>query len=105
MQNTEWTPPPPPQDDSIFSQGTREYYAEEIRKGANKALIFGILSLFCCPLIFGIMGFTTAQEVLGNIDVYQVGEEKRTMVQIAKVLSIVGMVIWGFSIIARIAMR
>lgn len=105
MNNPDWTPPPPPQEDSIFSQSTRDHYANEVRKGATKALVFGILSLFCCPLIFGILGYTTANEVLNNIDVYQVEEGKRAMVQVAKVLSIIGMVIWGISLVLRITMR
>lgn len=105
MNNPDWTPPPPPQDDSIFSQGTREYYAEEIRKGATKALIFGILSIFCCPPIFAYLGYTTAQEVLANIDIYQVEEGKKGLAQAGKILSIVGVVLWVFGTIARLAVR
>lgn len=100
----EWTPPPPP-DDSIFSSGTRDYYAAEIRKGANKALVFGILSIFCCPPIFAYLGYTTAQEVLTNIDIYEVEENRRGLAQAGKVLSIVGVVLWVVGTIARFAMQ
>lgn len=92
-----------PQEDSIFSEGTRQYYAEEIRKGATKALIFGILSIFCCPPIFAYLGFTTAQEVLTNIDIYEVEHTKRGMAQAAKVLAIVGIALWGVGIVLRLA--
>jgi hypothetical protein len=103
MQNDqEWTPPPPPED-SIFSSGTRQYYAEEIRKGATKALIFGILSIFCCPPIFAYLGYTTAQEVLTNIEIYQVEENKKGLAQAGKVLSIVGVALWVLGVIVRIA--
>lgn len=105
MNNPDWTPPPPPQDDSIFSQGTREYYAEEIRKGATKALIFGVLSIFCCPPIFAYLGYTTAQEVLANIDIYQVEEGKKGVAQAGKILSIIGVVLWVIGIIARVTLR
>ena len=104
MNNPDWTPPPPPQEeDSIFSQGTRDYYADEIRKGANKALIFGILSIFCCPPIFAYLGFTTAQEVLSNIDIYQVEQNKKGLAQAGKILSIVGVVLWIIGICIRLA--
>lgn len=105
MNNPDWTPPPPPQEDSIFSQGTREYYADEIRKGATKALVFGILSIFCCPPIFAYLGYTTAQEVLANIDIYQIEEGKRGLAQTGKILSIVGVVLWVVGTIARLAIR
>jgi hypothetical protein len=102
QNNQEWTPPPPPED-SIFSSGTRAYYAEEIRKGATKALVFGILSILCCPPIFAYLGYTTAQEVLANIDLYQVEENKRGFAQAGKVLSIVGIVLWVLGLVVRIA--
>ncbi len=103
QNNQEWMPPPPP-DDSMFSQGTRQYYAEEIRKGASKALIFGVLSIFCCPPIFAYLGYTTAQEVIANIDIYQVGENKKGLAQAGKILSIIGVAIWVISFILRIAL-
>lgn len=103
MENQEWTPPPPPQEDSMFSQGTREYYADEIRRGATKALVFGILSIFCCPPLFAYLGFTTADEVLNNIAIYQVEEGKKGLAQAGKILSIVGIVIWVVSFVLRLA--
>lgn len=103
QNNQEWTPPPPPQEDSIFSQGTRDYYAQEIRKGATKALVFGILSVFCCPPIFAYLSFTTAQEVIANIEIYQVEENKKGLAQAGKILAIVGISLWAVSFILRIA--
>ena len=100
-QNNQDSTPPPPPEDSIFSSGTREYYAEEIRKGANKALVFGILSIFCCPPVFAYLGYTTAQEVISNIEIYEVEENRRGLAQAGKVLSIVGVVLWVVGMIAR----
>ena len=100
----EWAPPPPP-DDSVFGIGTRQHYAEEIRKGSTKALVYGILSIFCCPPIFAYLAYTTAQEVLTNIDIYQIEENRRGFAQAAKVLAIVGLVLWGLGVIARVALK
>lgn len=102
--NPQWAPPPPP-DDSIFGSGTREHYAQEIRKGSNKALVFGILSIFCCPPIFAYLAYTTAQEVLTNIDIYQVEENRKGFAQAAKVLAIVGIVLWVIGTIARFTLQ
>jgi len=98
-----WTPPPPPDDGSIFSAGTREYYAAEIRKESTKALIFGILSIFCCPPIFAYLAFSKAQEVISNIEICEVEEGRRGMATCAKVLAIVGIVLWVASLVIRIA--
>ena len=99
----EWTPPPPPRDDSMFSAGTREYYAEKVRKDSVKALVFGLLSVFCCPPIFAYFSFNTASEVITNIEVYEVEEGKRGLAQAAKVLAIIGLVLWVIGLIFRVA--
>ena len=99
----EWIPPPPPDDGSMFSAGTREYYAKEIRNDSTKALVFGILSIFCCPPIFAYLAYTKSQEVIMNIDLYEVEEGRRGMATGAKVLAILGIAIWVVSLIIRIA--
>jgi hypothetical protein len=100
----QWTAPPPP-DDSPFSKDTRDFNAAEIRSSSNKALVYGILSIFCCPPIFAYLAFTTSQEVLANIEIYQVAEDRRGFAQAAKVLAIVGIVLWVLGLIARVALR
>jgi hypothetical protein len=103
MSNPDWTPSSQAeQEASIFSDSTRDYYAAEIRKKAIQALVLGILSVIFCPLIFGIWGYMTANEVLNNIAIYGVEHDKRTMAQIGKVLSIVGIVLWVLTIIIKI---
>lgn len=103
MNNPEWTPPPPPQENnSIFSDSTRQFYAEKIRKDATKSLVLGILSLFCCGLIFGWLGYNAAQEAITNIDVYEIEQSKRGIAQAGKILSIIGIVLWVVAIILRI---
>ena len=74
----------------------------EIRSGSNKALIFGILSIFCCPPIFAYYAYTTADEVITNIAVYEVEQNRRGMAQAGKVLAIAGVVLWVIGIILRV---
>jgi len=102
MQNQEWTPPPPPDDGSIYSAGTREYYAKEIGRKAMNSLILGIISLFCCGIIFGIIGLNAANEALTNIEIYDVAHDKKALATAGKVISIIGIVLWGLGIIVRI---
>jgi len=101
----QWQPPRPPDDGSMFSSGTREYYAEEIKRESTKALIFGALSIFCCPPVFAYLAFTKAQEVIANIDIYEVEDGRRGMATAAKVLAVVGIVVWIVSFIVRLAFR
>src|SRR4051812_47447765 len=102
MQNQNWTPPPPPDDGSIFSSGTREYYAQEAGKKATQSLIFGILSIFCCGLIFGILGLNAANDALSNIATYDVAHDKKGLATAGKIISIVGLVLWVIGVIIRI---
>jgi len=104
QNNPGWAPPPPP-DDSVFGSGTREHYAGLIRSGSTKARVYGILCIFCCPPIFAYFAYTTAEEVLTNISIYQVEENRKNMAQAAKILAIVGIVLWGIGLVARIALR
>jgi hypothetical protein len=97
-----WTPPPPPDDGSIFSAGTREYYAQEIGKKAMNSLILGIISIFCCGIIFGILGLNAANEALTNIEIYDVAHDKKGLATAGKVISIIGLVFWGVGIVIRI---
>ena len=102
QNDQEWAPPPPP-DDSIYSASTRDLHAGEIRSGSTKALIFGILSIFCCPPIFAYLAYTTAEEVLTNIEVYGVEENRKGLAQAGKVLAIVGIVLWVIGLFVRLA--
>lgn len=107
MQNhddQEWTPPPPPED-SIFSSGTREFYAKEARASARNSLIFGILSLFCCGIIFGFLGYSSGTDAINTIDAYDIGHEKRGLAQVGRMLSIIGFVLWLAMIVLSIAFR
>ena len=99
-----WTPPPPPED-QIFSAETREYYAKEIGTRARNSLIFGILSLLCCGLIFGFLGYAAGNDAINTIDTYGVGLEKRGMAQTGRTLSVIGLVVWLASLVLLIVFR
>lgn len=86
----------------MFSSTTRERYAQEIGKKANQSLIFGILSLFCCGLIFGFLGLSAANDALNNIATYDVAHDKKGIATAGKVVSIVGIVLWIVGIIVRV---
>lgn len=102
LSEPQWTPPPPPDESSIFSDGTRQFYAEEIKKSANKSILFGILCIFCCPPIFAYIAYTSAQEALLNIDLYEVGENYKGTAKAGKVLAIIGIVLFAVGIILRL---
>ena len=89
-------------EESMFSSGTREYYAAEVRTGANKAFIFGLLSIFCCPPIFAFYAYSTANEALSNMELYEVEAGKKSLAQAGKVLAICGAILWVIGIIVRI---
>ena len=100
MQNpNDWMPPPPPQDDSMFSPQTREFYAEQIRKDSVKALVLSLVGFVCCPPILAYFAWNTAQEVILNIDLYQVEEGRKGMAQAAKILAIVSIAFWVLGVI------
>ncbi len=100
----QWTPLLPLEGNPLHSQGTLEYYAAEIRSGSTKSLVFGLLSIFCCPPIFAYLAYTTADEVITNIAVYEVEEGRRAMAQAAKAMAIIGIVLWVVGITFRIIM-
>ena len=103
IENNEWKPPPPPENDSMFSSGTREFYAEKIKTEANKALVCGILSLLCCPPVFAFLAINSANEALSDIDLYDVSHDRRGLAQAGKILAAVGIVVWVVGLIFRIS--
>ncbi|MEZ5423205.1 MAG: hypothetical protein R2682_08950 [Pyrinomonadaceae bacterium] len=103
MQNpNDWTPPPPPQDNSMFSPQTREFYAGQIRKDSVKALVLSLVGFVCCPPVLAYFAWNTAQEVIMNIDLYQVEEGRKGLAQAAKILAIASIIFWVFGVIVRI---
>ncbi|MDP4181512.1 MAG: DUF4190 domain-containing protein [Bacillota bacterium] len=77
---------------------------EVLPKGAHpdakNALIFGILALLCCPIIFGILAIIKGNNALNDIQ-QDPGYEGKGMAQTGKILGIVGLCLWGLGIILR----
>lgn len=86
----------------MFSPQTREFYAGQIRKDSVKALVLSLVGFVCCPPVLAYFAWNTAQEVIMNIDLYQVEEGRKGMAQAAKVLAIVSIALWVLGVIARI---
>jgi hypothetical protein len=99
----QWEPPPPPEEDHVFSFGTREYHAEEIRLRARNAFMFGVLSLMCCGPIFGVLGYLAGNDAVSLIDTYQVEQEKRGLAHAGRVLSMIGLLLWIGTFVLMIA--
>ena len=105
--NRPFVPPlPPPQyGNSIYPPDVLEAQAKSVAKDARDALIMSIVGLFCFGLIFGILAFRKANAALKVIDTYQVAQEKRSMLMVAKVLGIIDFVVWAIGLVARIMLR
>ncbi|KXK04223.1 MAG: hypothetical protein UZ17_ACD001000918 [Acidobacteria bacterium OLB17] len=86
----------------MFSTQTREFYAESIKKDSVKALLLSLIGFVCCPPVFAYFAWNTAQEVLVNIDVYEVEEGRRGMAQAAKVLAVASIILWVIAVIIRV---
>jgi hypothetical protein len=79
--------------------------ATAIAKDARDALIMSIVGLFCFGFILGFLAFRKANSALSEITTYQVAEDKRSMLTVAKVLGIVDIIVWAIGLVARIMLR
>ncbi|MBV6495650.1 MAG: hypothetical protein JFAIHJKO_00762 [Pyrinomonadaceae bacterium] len=86
----------------MFSPQTREFYAGQIRKDSVKALVLSLVGFVCCPPVLAYFAWNTAQEVIMNIDLYQVEEGRKGLAQAAKILAIASIIFWVFGVIVRI---
>ena len=79
--------------------------ATAIGKDARDALIMSIVGLFCLGFILGFLAFRKANSALNDIKTYQVADDKRSMLMVAKVLGIIDIIAWGIGLVARIMLR
>lgn len=86
----------------MFSPQTREFYAGQIRKDSVKALVLSLVGFVCCPPVLAYFAWNTAQEVIMNIELYQVEEGRKGLAQAAKILAIASIIFWVFGVIVRI---
>jgi hypothetical protein len=98
-------PPPPPQyGNSIYPPDVLAAQTKIVEKDARDALIMSIVGLFCLGFILGFLAFRKANSALQTIKTYGVGEEKRSMLMVAKVLGIIDIVAWAIGLVARFAL-
>ncbi|HOM03447.1 MAG TPA: hypothetical protein PLH43_11565 [Acetivibrio sp.] len=72
---------------------TTNYNTAESDNAGILSLVFGILSLFCCAVVFGPLAI-----VKGN-------ESNSTLGKVGKVLGIVGLGLWALLLVARVLRR
>lgn len=79
--------------------------ATAIGKDARDALIMSIVGLFCFGFILGFLAFRKANSAIDEINLYQVAQDKRSMLTVAKVLGVIDIVAWAIGLVARIMLR
>jgi hypothetical protein len=89
----------------MYSPDVLAAKATAIGKDARDALIMSIVGLFCFGFILGFLAFRKANSALDEIRLYQVAEDKRSMLTVAKVLGIIDIVAWAIGLVARIMLR
>lgn len=102
--DTQWQPPPPPTIDSPFDPRVLADKTEFVNKNAVYALIFAVAGVLCCGLL-NIYALSLANSVLETIEYYSIGQDKKPLALAAKVVAIVGIVLWILGIILRIVFR
>ena len=77
---------------------SRDYDDRPVRGGGKPhrgtmILIFGILSLICCPIIFGVLALIMGQADLKEMDAGRMDPSGRGMTKAGVILGIVGLVL------------
>ncbi len=102
--DTQWVPPPPPTIDSPFDPRVLADKTEFVNKNSIYALIFAISGFFCCGLL-NIYAFSLANSVIETIDYYSICQDKRALAMTAKVIAIIGIVLWILGLVLRVVFR
>lgn len=68
-------------------------------------LTFGILSLICCPIIFGLIAITSASTDLGKMANGTMDDSGSTLTHIGRILGIIGLILGVVGIFIRVAAR
>jgi hypothetical protein len=98
----QWVPPHV-YGDSPFDPRVLADKAEFVNKNASKALVFSIFGFLFCGLL-NFYGFGLASSVIETVDYYNVARDKRGIAVAAKVIAVVGIVLWILGIIVRVMM-
>ena len=95
-------PPPPVSGNPLYPPEMLAQKAAQVANDAKNALIMSIIGIFCFGFILGFLAFRKANEGLQTIDLYQVAEDKRSMLMTAKILSIIDIVLWAIGLVLRL---
>ncbi|ODM27395.1 hypothetical protein A7W90_14865 [Clostridium sp. Bc-iso-3] len=72
------------------NSGRNTHYTADSDKAGTQALIFGLLSIFCCSIVFGPLAI-----IKGN-------ESNSSMGNAGKILGIIGLALWAISFVIGI---
>jgi hypothetical protein len=67
-------------------------------------LVFGILSLFCCPLIFGSLAISFANTDLAKMDDGTMDDSGAGLTKAGRVIGIVGLILWACWMVLRVVL-
>jgi len=88
----------------VFDPRVLAEKTEFVNKNAYYALTFSIFGILCCGLL-NFYAYGLANSVIETIDYYSIGQDKRGIALAAKIMAIVGIVLWILGIIVRLVLR
>jgi hypothetical protein len=104
-RDDDYDAPPPRRRDRMDD----EYDDAPPRRGGKPhrgvmILIFGILSLLCCPLVFGLMAIIMGNGDIKEMDAGRMDSDGRGLTKAGIIIGIIGIVLWAISIPIRFAL-
>lgn len=76
---------------------------DRIRSLTNKSILFGVLGLVCCGLIFGPLAINYAGQAEAAIILDESGVNHGTGYKVGRVLGYTAVVLWALGTLLRIA--
>lgn len=95
-------PPPPPYTPPPGYQPYGGGAPQRLKK-ATQSMVFGILGLLCCPLVFSILAIVFGNQAKAEIDAAPGAYNNKGQAQAGYVMGIIGLVLWVILIIIRVA--
>jgi len=77
--------------------------ADRIRSHTNKSIIFGVLGLVCCGLVFGPLALNSASQAEAAIILDESGANHGTGYKVGRVLGYAAIVLWALGTLVRLA--
>jgi hypothetical protein len=102
-----FVPPPPPspvEGNSLYPPHVLEQKRKEIEADSRNALIFSLIGLVCCGLIWGVIALPKANNAIELINIYEVAKDRRGIAVAAKVIAIIDIIGWIIIVATRLIM-